>query len=84
MSGNNIGEWNRINASWALFYSPALKLGFRIDIPRNVEAYHGRETNSLELNWSGIIFSAAPKTTLIEYDVNFGTLRELMEVEPAA
>ncbi len=81
--GNEIGQWNRIDAPWAIFYAPTLRIGFRVEIPPHVEAFRGRETTSPELCWSGVIFGASPNVTQVEYSVTFGSLRELMEVEPS-
>lgn len=77
---NQIGEWNKIHASWAMFYSPRMELGFLVDIPSGIEAFRGREANSPELCWSGIILSLPPSIKELQYTITLGTTQELNEV----
>ncbi len=79
LQGDSIGEWNKIEAHWALFYSPSKKLGFRVTIPQKATGFRGRETNMPELRWSGIIIALSPGIRKIEYKISVGTLKALME-----
>ncbi len=84
LHANQIGEWNKINASWAILYSPALGLGYKINIPPGLEAFRGRETNVPDLCWSGVILSVPPKIAHLGYTISIGPMKRLMEgrVEP--
>ncbi|HME50741.1 MAG TPA: hypothetical protein VKM55_00860 [Candidatus Lokiarchaeia archaeon] len=79
LQANQIGEWNKIEAAWAILYSPILRFGYKIDIPPGLVAYRGRETNMPDLCWSGIILSISPKLTHIKYAIELGSLRQLTE-----
>jgi len=78
LSGDSITGWSKVHAKWAVLYAPSIKLGFRIDIPRGVSAFRGRETFSNHTSWSGVILSIPPSANTVEYEVRFGTLEELI------
>ncbi|MFW9886435.1 MAG: hypothetical protein ACFFEX_18770, partial [Candidatus Thorarchaeota archaeon] len=73
LEGDEIGEWDRIHASWAAFFSPALNIGFRVDIPRGSQAFRGREIIGLDICWSGVIFMLSPTCKELRYEIAFGS-----------
>ncbi len=76
---DSIGGWDKIDASWAIFYAPSLKFGYRIDIPPAIIAYRGLETFNPSLCWSGVIFSLPATIQKIEYKITLGTLKDLQQ-----
>ncbi len=69
LQGNEIGGWDRIHAVWAEFYSPAMDIGFRVDIPKGVQAFRGREIIGLDICWSGVIFHLSPTSESLSYRI---------------
>jgi hypothetical protein len=69
LQGNDIGEWNEIQAAWASFFSPSLDIGFRVDIPRGVQAFRGREIIGLDICWSGVILMLSPTCKELRYEI---------------
>jgi hypothetical protein len=80
--GNQIEPWAQITSQWAMFYAPKHKVGFRVEIPDEITAYRGREVfEQHDIFWSGVILKLPGSLTNCKYQVRFGTLKELMEVE---
>jgi hypothetical protein len=69
LEGNEIGEWNEIHGAWAAFFSPSLDIGFRVDIPRGVQAFRGREKIGLDICWSGVILMLSPACKELKYEI---------------
>ncbi|MFW9889813.1 MAG: hypothetical protein ACFFER_16615 [Candidatus Thorarchaeota archaeon] len=69
---NEIGGWDRIHATWAAFFSPAMNIGFRVDIPNATRAFRGREIIGRDICWSGVIFMLSPTCNELKYDVTVG------------
>lgn len=70
--GNEIGGWDKIHAKWAAFCAPIMNIGYQIEIPRNVQAFRGREIIGSNICWSGIIFMLSPAVQSIQYQINIG------------
>ncbi|MFX0078246.1 MAG: hypothetical protein ACFE8O_03315 [Candidatus Hermodarchaeota archaeon] len=80
--GNQIEPWAKIKGHWAVFYAPKLNVGFRVEIPDEITAYRGREVfEQHDIFWSGVILKLPRSITSCKYQVRFGTLKELKEVE---
>lgn len=78
LSRERIGEWNEVKADWAVFYSPEMDLGFRIDIPIGTKIFRGREIiGEDDICWSGFIFKLEPKISKFEYTILLGSKRYL-------
>jgi hypothetical protein len=80
LNASDIGGWDRIRANWAVFFAPGLGLGFRVEIPRGVKAFRGREVIGSDISWSGVIFELPPDLDTFRYSVSMGdkqTLRRL-------
>jgi hypothetical protein len=69
LQGNEIGGWDRIHAEWAAFYSPALNIGVRVNIPNGVQAFRGREIIGLDICWSGVILMLSPSCKELRYEI---------------
>lgn len=72
LQGNEIGGWDRIQAIWAAFYSPAMDIGFRVTIPKGIQAFRGREIIGFDISWSGVIFMLAPTCKSLRYRIAVG------------
>jgi len=79
---NQIEPWAKITGRWAVFYASALNVGFRVEIPDEIIAYRGREVfEQHDIFWSGIILQLPGSMTNCKYQVRFGALQELLDVE---
>ncbi len=77
--GPQIEPWARIQAPWALFYAPTLEFGFRVEIPKGITAFRGREVfEGQEIFWSGIVLQLPKSTTTCSYKVIFGSLKQIL------
>ncbi|MFX1263631.1 MAG: hypothetical protein ACFFAZ_16345 [Promethearchaeota archaeon] len=72
LKGDEIGGWDRIHAAWAAFLSPAMNIGFRVDIPNRIRAFRGREIIGRDICWSGVIFMLSPACSELKYDIAVG------------
>lgn len=77
---NQIEPWAKIKAQWAVFYAPQFDFGFRVNIPEGIDAYRGREVfEDPAIYWSGIILQLPKSTTTCRYQIQFGTLTQMLE-----
>ena len=76
LQGDDIGEWDRIHATWAAFHSSTMDLKFCVETPRGVEAYRGREIIGLDICWSGIIFMLSPSCKRLSYRIAVGPSKD--------
>ncbi|MBD3408234.1 MAG: hypothetical protein GF411_19080 [Candidatus Lokiarchaeota archaeon] len=73
LSRKDIGEWNEVKADWAIFYSPDIDLGFKIDIPASTQIFRGREIiGDGDICWSGFIFKLKPNVSKFGYSILLG------------
>ncbi|MFW9964865.1 MAG: hypothetical protein ACFFCX_14950 [Candidatus Sifarchaeia archaeon] len=69
LQGDEIGAWDEIRATWAEFRSPLLNIAFRIDIPKGVQAFRGREIIGSDICWSGVIFMLSSSSKGLKYEI---------------
>jgi hypothetical protein len=72
--GDKIEGWDKINAEWALFYSPNKNVGFKVTIPEGIDAFRGREVIGTEIRWSGVIFMLPSYANSLKYRISIGPL----------
>ncbi len=83
LKGNQIEPWAKIAGRWAIFYAPVLNFGFRVNIPKGATAFRGREVFAGQgIFWSGILLRFPKSTTTCQYQIQYGTLKQLQE-EPS-
>ncbi len=71
-----IRGWQTIKSDYAVFYSPNLKIGFKVIIPIGLKGFMGREVFSPRHSWSGIILSSPP-VKKISYIVKIGSFENI-------
>jgi hypothetical protein len=69
LQGDSIEGWDKIYATWAEFQSPSMNIAFRVDIPKGVEAFRGREIIGRHICWSGVILKMPPSSKRVRYKV---------------
>ena len=72
LQGNEIGGWDRIHAVWAAFFSSEMDIGFRVTIPKGIQAFRGREIIGFDISWSGVIFMLTPTCKSLRYRIAVG------------
>lgn len=80
LTNDAISPWHKIEGQWAVLYAPALDWGFRVEIPRGITAFRGREVlGQHSICWSGIILTPPPSMERLTYRVRFGPATSLEE-----
>ncbi len=74
-----IRGWQTINSDYAVFYSPNIKIGFKVVIPTGLKGFMGREVFSPKHSWSGIILSSPP-VKKISYQIKIGNIENMSGV----
>lgn len=79
LTGNQIEPWAKIEGRWGTFFAPKLDFGFRVEIPKGITAFRGREVfESKDIFWSGILLQLPKETTIFRYRVHFGNLPQIL------
>jgi hypothetical protein len=76
LAKTGISGWDRISADWAAFCAPELNIGYRITIPKEAEAFRGREIIGPDICWSGVILMIPPSTESLQYNIEMGSCNE--------
>lgn len=79
-SGSRIRGWAKGGEEWSILYAPSLNLGFRVQVPQEVNSFYGRETYWSRISWSGVIFVLKPPIERLDYDIYLGDINKLLEV----
>ena len=69
LRGDAIEGWDRIHATWAEFQSRSMNVAFRVDIPKGIEAFRGREIIGQDVCWSGVILMLPSSSQSVRYNV---------------
>ncbi|MFW9802316.1 MAG: hypothetical protein ACFFFC_06680 [Candidatus Thorarchaeota archaeon] len=67
-----ITGWDRISADWAAFCAPEIDFGYRVKIPKEAEAFRGREIIGPDISWSGVILMLPPSSVNLQYSIELG------------
>lgn len=83
LQDNQIEPWAKITGHWAIFYAPALKFGFRVEIPKGINAFRGREVfEAHDIFWSGILLRFPKSTITCNYQIQYGAFQQIQETQP--